>query len=146
MHKSQCASYLSQSSALRLVKLTYCLATDTFNPFPKFAFAGPLRPVYPLSSHRTVPKSIPHPVWWEDGDPKYQRSIINRNKFDILDKKGQDAMRKACKLGREVLDIAAAAAKPGVTTDQIDEIVHQACVDRNVSICPCSVDLLDVDD
>lgn len=43
-------------------------------------------------------------------------------------------MRKVCKLGREVLDIAAAAIKPGVTTDYIDKIVHEACLERNVSV------------
>jgi methionine aminopeptidase len=42
-------------------------------------------------------------------------------------------MRKVCRLGREVLDIAAAAAKPGVTTDYIDEVVHKACLERDVS-------------
>lgn len=47
-------------------------------------------------------------------------------------------MRKSCKLAREVLDIAAAAAKPGVTTDYIDEIVHKACIERNVRIEICS--------
>ena len=41
-------------------------------------------------------------------------------------------MRKVCRLAREVLDTAAAAVKPGVTTDQIDEIVHYACIERNV--------------
>lgn len=109
-------------------------ATGYYNPFPNFPFTGPLRPVYPLSEHRTLPKSIPHPVWWEDGNPKYSRSLINRNKIEILDAKGQEAMRKSCKLAREVLDIAAAAAKPGVTTDYIDKIVHEACIARNV--CP----------
>lgn len=39
-------------------------------------------------------------------------------------------MRKVCRLAREVLDIAAMAVKPGVTTDYIDEIVHKACVER----------------
>jgi methionyl aminopeptidase len=73
-------------------------------------------------------------VWWEDGNPKYSRSIINRNKIDILDAKGQAAMRKSCKLAREVLDLAAAAAKPGVTTDEIDRIVHEACIERNVCL------------
>lgn len=34
-------------------------------------------------------------------------------------------------LGREVLDIAAAHVKPGVTTDFIDEIVHKATIERN---------------
>jgi methionyl aminopeptidase len=39
-------------------------------------------------------------------------------------------MRKVCRLAREVLDIAAAAIAPGVTTDYIDEIVHKACLER----------------
>jgi hypothetical protein len=43
-------------------------------------------------------------------------------------------MRKVCRLAREVLDIAAAAAKPGVTTDYIDEIVHKACMERDVRL------------
>lgn len=45
-------------------------------------------------------------------------------------------MRKVCRLAREVLDIAAAAIKPGVTTDYIDEIVHKACIERDVSPPP----------
>lgn len=42
-------------------------------------------------------------------------------------------MRKAGRLGREVLDIAAREVKPGVTTDHIDEVVHKACLERDVS-------------
>ncbi|TEA18578.1 Methionine aminopeptidase 1 [Colletotrichum sidae] len=105
--------------------------TGVFNPFPTYPFSGPLRPVYPLSPRRTVPKHIPHPDWWKDGQPKYPRSILNRNKVDILDAKGIEGMRKVCRLAREVLDIAAAAVKPGITTDAIDEIVHNACIERN---------------
>ena len=41
-------------------------------------------------------------------------------------------MRRVCRLAREVLDIAARALKPGVTTDYIDEIVHKACLEREV--------------
>lgn len=41
-------------------------------------------------------------------------------------------MRKVCRLAREVLDIAAREAKPGVTTDHIDKVVHDACMERNV--------------
>lgn len=47
-------------------------------------------------------------------------------------------MRKVCRLAREVLDIAAAAIKPGVTTDYIDEIVHKACIERDVFPPPLS--------
>ena len=37
----------------------------------------------------------------------------------------------ACRLGREVLDEAAAAVDVGVTTDEIDRVVHEATVDRD---------------
>lgn len=107
-------------------------ATGAYNPFPAFHYTGPLRPVYPLSTKRVIPKSIPHPEWSEDGIPKY-RARPGRAKVDILDAKAQDAMRKVCRLAREVLDIAAAAIRPGITTDYIDEIVHKACIERNVS-------------
>ena len=59
--------------------------------------------------------------------------FVGRNKIKVLTKKEQDGMRKVCRLAREVLDIAARAAKPGVTTDEIDKIVHDACVERKVS-------------
>ncbi len=104
-----------------------------YNPFPNFAFTGPLRPVYPLSPRREVPKSIPHPDYAEDGIPKSGRALVRANKVEQLDAKAQEAMRKVCRLAREVLDIAAAAIRPGITTDEIDEIVHKACVERNVS-------------
>jgi len=88
--------------------------------------------VYPLSERRTVPKSVQHPDYWLDGIPKSERTFGGRNKIQILDKKQQEGMRKVCRLAREVLDIAAAAVKPGVTTDYIDEIVHKACLEREV--------------
>ena len=41
-----------------------------------------------------------------------------------------EGLRVACQLGRQVLDEAAAAVAVGVTTDEIDRIVHEATVDR----------------
>jgi hypothetical protein len=38
--------------------------------------------------------------------------------------------------GREILDIAASHVKPGVTTDFIDEIVHNATIERNAYPSP----------
>ena len=107
-------------------------SNSLYNPFPTYPFTGPLRPVYPLSPRRTVPESIPHPNYWKDSDPKY--TFADKNKIHILDKKAQDGMRKVCRISREVLDIAAKELKPGVTTDYIDEVVHNACIERNV--CP----------
>lgn len=80
-----------------------------------------------------MPSSIPHPDYAADGIPKSGRSLARSNKIEQLDATAQDKMRKVGRLAREVLDIAAAALRPGITTDEIDEIVHKACVERNVS-------------
>lgn len=39
-------------------------------------------------------------------------------------------------LGREVLDLAASAITPGITTLELDEIVHNACVERGAYPSP----------
>ncbi|KAH7359691.1 putative methionine aminopeptidase, type I [Pyrenochaeta sp. MPI-SDFR-AT-0127] len=109
--------------------------TEASNPFPNFSFTGPIRPVYPLSSRRAVPKSITHPDWAETGIPKAEQRL-SRSKITLLDAKGQEAMRKVCKLARQVLDITAAALKPGVTTDFLDEICHNACIEREAYPSP----------
>jgi methionyl aminopeptidase len=109
--------------------------TGFYNPFPTYSYTGSVRPVYPLSPRRTVPKSIPHPDWSETGIPTSENRL-NRKKIDILDAKGIEAMRKVCRLGREVLDIVAAELKPGITTDYLDEVCHNACVERKVRSAP----------
>ncbi|KAI0736980.1 peptidase M24, structural domain-containing protein [Fomitopsis betulina] len=40
-------------------------------------------------------------------------------------------MRTSCRLAREVLDIAASHIRPGVTTDELDEIVHNETIKRD---------------
>jgi methionyl aminopeptidase len=110
--------------------------TGTYNPFPTHSFTGPVQPLYPLSPMRTVPESIRHPDWAKDGKPKAERRL-SRSKIDLLDAKGQAAMRRVCSLAREVLDVTAAEVRPGVTTDYLDEVCHKACVERNVSTTLC---------
>jgi len=45
-------------------------------------------------------------------------------------------MREACAIAREVLDIAGAAVAPGVTTDEIDAIVHAETLKRGAYPSP----------
>ena len=108
------------------------IAGGFYDPFPAYPYTGSVRPVYPLSPRRPVPKTIKHPDWAKNGIPQREMRL-SRSKVDLLDAKGQEAMRKVCRLAREVLDITAAAMKPGVTTDYLDEICHNACVEREVS-------------
>ena len=83
-----------------------------------------------------MPESIPHPDYAKDGNPKSERKFVGRNNITILDKRQQEGMRKVCRLAREVLDIAAREVKPGITTDYLDEVVHKACLERDVSSAP----------
>ncbi|KAL8792279.1 MAG: hypothetical protein Q9195_005158 [Heterodermia aff. obscurata] len=135
VHKTSTGKIFSNTFGA-LQPLTYSSGASYFNPFPTFAFTGGLRPVYPLSPRRDVPKSIkaPNYAYTTDGDPKYR--FLSRGNITILNKAEQDGMRKVCRLSREVLDIAAAAIKPGVTTDYIDEVVHKACVERDAYPSP----------
>ncbi|KAL9615848.1 MAG: hypothetical protein Q9160_009211 [Pyrenula sp. 1 TL-2023] len=110
------------NSFIPLSTLKPDLVPGVYNPFPKHSFTGSIRPIYPLSARRAVPESIKHPDWAETGIPKGERRL-NRSKIDTLDAHGQEAMRKVCKLAREVLDITAAELKPGITTDYIDKRV-----------------------
>lgn len=80
-----------------------------------------------------MPQSIARPDYAETGIPKSEMRL-SRTKIDILDAKGQEAMRKVCKLAREVLDTVAAELKPGITTDYLDEVCHKACIERDVSV------------
>jgi len=45
-------------------------------------------------------------------------------------------MRHVSRMGREILDIAASHVRPGITTDEIDEIVHNATIERNAYPSP----------
>lgn len=91
---------------------------------------------------RTLPSPIKRPDWAETGVPVGEKRL-SRSKVDILNAKAQQAMRKVCRLAREILDITAAELKPGITTDYLDEVCHRACVERDVSVphCPCDEDI-----
>jgi len=54
----------------------------------------------------------------------------------ILTKEEQEKMRTVCRLAREVLDIAASYIRPGISTDELDEIVHNATIERNAYPSP----------
>ena len=77
-----------------------------------------------LSPWRTVPADIPRPDYADTGDP-VRRPESRVKSPDVIER-----MRRAGRAAAEVLDIGAAAIAPGVTTDAIDAIVHQAYIDR----------------
>ncbi|KAJ1860932.1 Methionine aminopeptidase 1 [Coemansia sp. RSA 486] len=109
----------------------------TYDPFPSYRYTGSLRPVYPLSPRRAVPEDIPRPDYANDprGYSRIEQSFGNAQIIAMTPEE-IEKMRNVCKLGREVLDIAARAIKVGVTTDEIDRVVHEATIERKAYPSP----------
>jgi len=59
-----------------------------------------------------------------------ERQARNASEIVVNSDEDIEAMRVAGRLGREVLNEAAKAIAVGVTTDEIDRVVHEACIER----------------
>ena len=100
--------------------------------FNGYTFSGALRPAC-VTPQRTIPDGI--------AMPDYALHPNGASRSEEADKRGSgrihvhtaeeiDRLRVVCKLGREVMEIAGKYLKVGVTGDEIDRIVHAACVER----------------
>jgi methionyl aminopeptidase len=103
---------------------------STYNPWPGFEFTGPLRPA-PLTHKRAVPDHIVRPDYAEEGIPHSEKEAKQASVITQLSPEEIEGLKVACRLGREVLDVGARAVRPGVTTDEIDRLVHEACIERD---------------
>ncbi|RIB22999.1 peptidase M24, structural domain-containing protein [Gigaspora rosea] len=119
-------------STHKLLHKTNTPNTGVETYIPNFPYTGSLRAVYPLSPRRSIPSHIKKPEYADDPKGVPKSEMNNQNSIiQVLNNDEIEAMRKVCKLAREVLDIGAAAIKPGVTTDEIDRIVHEAAIERD---------------
>lgn len=57
--------------------------------------------------------------------------FIGNHEIKVLNDEEIESMKVSTRLGREVLDEAAKAIAVGVTTDEIDRVVHEACIERD---------------
>ncbi|ORY79728.1 peptidase M24, structural domain-containing protein [Leucosporidium creatinivorum] len=137
-YKTHKAKYHKPSVAVSTAIYNYPEGTkDAFaDKFPDFRYTGTLRSVMPIVPvpKRHVPESIEYPDYGREANGQSFKEIAYNRKFnkcEVLTPKKIEAMRVVCKLGREVLDIAAAAIRPGITTLELDAIVHEECMKRN---------------
>jgi methionyl aminopeptidase len=100
--------------------------------FKGYKFSGPLR-AYEKSPKREVPDWIARPDYAdhpdgesadEKNDKSFPQIIPQYSEEEIL------GIRDACRIGREVLDIAGKAVRVGITCDELDEIVHEETIKR----------------
>ncbi|CAJ0587817.1 unnamed protein product, partial [Mesorhabditis spiculigera] len=103
-----------------------------YNPWPNYKFTGDLRPAR-LTFRRTVPEHIPRPDYalHPDGVSFEEREAKKNRDVKLLTDEEKEGLKVACRLGREVLNEAAKAIAPGVTTDEIDRVVHEAAIERD---------------
>lgn len=120
--------HAQESSGIRALQTSNRLRLAEFQGYD---YTGSLRVADVTMPMRTIPEHIKRPDYSNDGRPKSEERF-NRTSasFRILDEEGIEGMRKVCLLARQVLDIAVGAADIGVSTEEIDKIVHQACIER----------------
>lgn len=85
-----------------------------------------------VSSQRSVPSHIQKPPYvsttpGKDACPPH---------IEIYSPEQISKIKEACILARKILNLTAKKLKVGITTDNIDEIVHQLCIDNNVYPSP----------
>jgi methionyl aminopeptidase len=113
--------------------------TSIPNEFRDFKFTGSVRPCQ-KSPRRTVPDHIPRPGYatHPNGFPQDEQDE-KRNSSNVIRVYTPTeiaGIREVCRIGREILDIAGLAVKVGITTDEIDRIVHEATVEREAYPSP----------
>lgn len=110
--------------------------SDEYNPFDSYTYTGDLRPVYPLSARRPVPKHIKLPDYALSGRPISEIKNDRLGKIQQYSEKDLNKIRKVALLSRQILDTAASHIKPGITTDEIDAILHKECMKHNAYPSP----------
>ena len=76
-----------------------------------------------VGPRRPVPSTIAHPNYAESGKPQPSPRIPGPVERIAR-------IRRACLAAAEVLEEGGRVVRPGVTTDEIDRVVHEACIAR----------------
>ena len=110
-----------------------------------FTFTGELRPGK-MTARRTVPAHIPRPDYIsaknKTGESVLEERSYSSNKIPVWKKAEEiEGIRRAARAAREILNIACEAAKPGISHDEIDRIVHEATLERNCYPSPLGYNL-----
>lgn len=79
---------------------------------------------------RTVPTEIARPSYADTGEPR------PLGESDVKTAAVIERIRHACDIASEILEVVAAEIKPGVTTEYIDEVNHQAHIERGAYPSP----------
>ena len=116
--------------------LKICMSAKGFGVMkPKFKYTGRLQPGK-VSPAPTVPEYIPKPDYAVDGIPKSGKVGLKQWKINPQTPEDIQRMRVSGRIAREVLDSAVRFVKPGITTEMIDNLVHDEIIQRGAYPSP----------
>jgi len=95
-----------------------------------FQFSGEVRPGKQSPQRIVTDPKIVVPDYAADGRPKNTGNSLLPWVIEVKTPEEIVKMRAAGRAAREVLDIAGAMVQPGVTTDEIDAVVHEETLKR----------------
>lgn len=108
-------------------KSVVCLSnskTDFGDSISSYCYSGSVRPGKVSPQRIVTDPDILLPDYALSGRPKPQLHMPWMPIVEIKTSQEMDLMRAAGRCAREVLDIAGQAVQPGITTDEIDALVH----------------------
>lgn len=100
-----------------------------------FKYSGTIQPGLQSPKRVAPSEKILFPDYAMDGRPKNRPALFPW----VIEKKSPDEiekMRASGRCAREVLDMAGRLVKPGITTDEIDRLVHEASIERGAYPSP----------
>jgi len=110
--------------------------TNINNKNPLFKYTGSIRPGNISPQRIVTDASIVVPDYAVDGKPKKNKQSLLPWIIEVKTAADIEKMKQAGKVARQVLDIAGSYIQPGVTTDFIDQIVHEENVKRGAYPSP----------
>eukprot|EP00980_Cylindrotheca_fusiformis_P010252 scaffold2277_cov137-Cylindrotheca_fusiformis.AAC.7 len=93
-----------------------------------FPYSGTVRPGTITPQRVVMDETIPLPDYALDGVPKKKSNRLLPWVIEVKTPDQIEKMRAAGKLARDILDMAGRAAAVGITTDEIDTMVHEAII------------------
>lgn len=93
-----------------------------------FPYSGTVRPGQQSPQRVVLAEGIAKPDYWKTGIPSRTTKPMLPWIVEVKSPEAIEKMRAAGKLARHVLDMAGRAVLPGVTTDEIDRLVHEEIV------------------
>lgn len=100
-------------------------------------FTGPLRP-YPrtFTGLRPIPANHPKPDYATSGSPNQHFQALANKSVPYADDDDLELLRATCLIARKALDAGHAIVAPGVTTEEIDTVVHEYIIDAGAYPSP----------